>query len=200
MKGKETLGEKTRKWLSIIRSYRIPIKFSVPSIKWTSFSFYQKLRLDKVLEKLPSFLRSISLWIGNKTGRLLVTSSSTFLQLRKQISKIASTTIPFISHLGRTLGSQVWVALVILLKVSKQLLKWLIIVELFVFYFAIYVIMWVSTSMQFDSMRSSSPFDLFIPFNVKDHDLEEYAKRTRRGMMAGYNKFFIVIFQWLLRW
>jgi len=120
--------------------------------------------------------------------------------MRKQFDRAISAIVPFTLDLARKSGPIISSTLVFLLKVCKQVLKWYIIVSIFVIYFVIHLIMWMSTTLQFDSNKKFSPFDIFIPFNVSRHNQEKYERETRRGMMAGYNKFFVVAFLWILRW
>ena len=120
--------------------------------------------------------------------------------MRKQFDRAVSAIVPFILDLAWKSGPIISSTLVILLKVGKQVLKWYIIVSLFVIYFVIHLIMWMSTTLQFESNKKFSLFDIFIPFNADRHYQERYEQKTRRRMMAGYNKFFVVAFQWILRW
>ena len=128
--------------------------------------------------------------------------SNTFstLLMKKQLDMAISAIIPFILDLARKSGPIIFSTLVILLKIVKQVLKWFIITGLFVIYFEIYLIMWISTTLQFESNKKFSLLDMFIPFNANRHYQERYEQKTRRGMMAGYNKFFVGAFLWMLRW
>ena len=122
------------------------------------------------------------------------------LLMRKQLDGAISAIVPFILDLARKSGPIISSTLIILLKVGKQVLKWFIIIGLFVIYFEIHLIMWISTTLQFESNKKFSLLDMFIPFNANRHYRERYERETRQGMMAGYNKFFVGAFLWILSW